>query len=77
MKVAADGKKKFTLLTEAPAAASRIPTVTELNAGIDISCAVLDSDANWSPPRRTGSTRSPPARRATPRRWARRTTTPP
>jgi len=48
MKVAADGKKKFTLLTAAPAAASRIPTVTELNAGIDISCAVLDSDANWS-----------------------------
>jgi len=48
MKVAADGKKKFTLLTAAPAAASRIPTVTELNAGIDISCAVLDSDANWT-----------------------------
>jgi hypothetical protein len=49
VKVAADGKKKFTLLTAAPAAASRIPTVTELNAGIDISCAVLDSDANWTP----------------------------
>lgn len=48
MKVAADGKKKFTLLTEAPAAASNIPTVTELNAGKDISCAVLDSDANWT-----------------------------
>jgi len=48
MKVAADGKKKFTLLTAAPAAATRIPTVTELNAGIDISCAVLDSDANWT-----------------------------
>ena len=49
MKVAADGKKKFTLLTQAPAAASGVPTVTELNAGDDISCAVLDSDANWSP----------------------------
>lgn len=49
MKVAADGKKKFTLLTAAPAATSGIPTVTELNAGIDISCAVLDSDANWTP----------------------------
>lgn len=48
MKVAADGKKKFTLLTTAPAAASGIPNVTELNAGKDISCAVLDSDANWS-----------------------------
>lgn len=47
MKVAADGKKKFTLLLTAPA--SRIPTATELNAGIDISCVVLDSDANWSP----------------------------
>lgn len=48
MKVAADGKKKFTLLTAAPAAATGIPTVTELNAGDDISCAVLDSDANWT-----------------------------
>ena len=48
MKVAADGKKKFTLLTEAPAAADNIPTATELNAGHDISCAVLDSDANWT-----------------------------
>lgn len=46
MKVAADGKKKFTLLTTAPAA--RIPTVAELEAGQDISCAVLDSDANWT-----------------------------
>jgi len=48
VKVAADGKKKFSLLIAAPAAASGIPTVSELNAGIDISCAVLDSDANWS-----------------------------
>lgn len=46
MKVAADGRKKFTLLTTAPAA--RIPTAAELNAGQDISCAVLDSDANWT-----------------------------
>lgn len=46
MKVAADGKKKFTLLLQKPA--GRIPTATELNAGQDISCAVLDSDANWT-----------------------------
>lgn len=46
MKVAADGKKKFTLLTAAPA--GRIPTAAELNAGLDISCAVLDSDASWT-----------------------------
>lgn len=46
MKVAADGRKKFTLLTTAPAA--RIPTAAELNAGQDISCAVLDSDANFT-----------------------------
>jgi len=49
MKVAADGKKKFTLLTQAPAAPSGIPTLAELTAGDDISCAVLDSDANWTP----------------------------
>lgn len=48
MKVAADGKKKFTLLLAKPAAASGIPTAAELNAGKDISCAVLDSDANWT-----------------------------
>lgn len=46
MKVAADGKKKFTLLLVKPAAAK--PTAAELNAGKDISCAVLDSDANWT-----------------------------
>lgn len=46
MKVAADGKKKFTLLLTKPAAAK--PTAAELNAGKDISCAVLDSDANWT-----------------------------
>lgn len=46
MKVAADGKKKFTLLLTEPA--GPVPTATELNAGQDISCAVLDSDANWT-----------------------------
>lgn len=46
MKVAADGKKKFTLLLTKPAAAKA--TAAELNAGKDISCAVLDSDANWT-----------------------------
>lgn len=46
MKVAADGKKKFALLLTKPA--GRVPTATELNAGQDISCAVLDSDANWT-----------------------------
>lgn len=48
MKVAADGKKKFTLLLVKPAAVTGIPTATELNAGQDISCAVLDADANWT-----------------------------
>jgi hypothetical protein len=48
MKVAADGRKKFTLLLAKPAATSGIPTAAELNAGKDISCAVLDSDANWT-----------------------------
>lgn len=46
MKVAADGKKKFALLTTKPA--KRIPSLMELTAGIDISCIVLDSDANWT-----------------------------
>ena len=46
MKVAADGKKKFTLLLTKPALP--IPTAAELNAGQDISCAVLDSDANFT-----------------------------
>ncbi|WP_285240062.1 hypothetical protein [Pseudarthrobacter sp. MEB009] len=49
MKVSADGKKKWALLTEKPAAASGIPTATELNAGIDFSCVVLESDIAWSP----------------------------
>lgn len=47
MKVAADGKKKFTFLTAAPADPTA-PTATELEAGIDGSCQILDSDANWT-----------------------------
>ena len=46
MKSAADGKKKFTLLLTKPAALK--PTAAELNAGLDVSCMVLDSDANWT-----------------------------
>lgn len=49
MKVSADGKKKWAMLLTKPAAASGIPTETELNAGIDFSCVVLESDINWSP----------------------------
>ncbi|MDJ0321829.1 hypothetical protein [Pseudarthrobacter sp. PS3-L1] len=48
MKVSADGKKKWALLLAKPAAASGIPSLTELNAGTDFSCAVLESDINWS-----------------------------
>lgn len=47
MKVSADGKKKWAILTEQPAAL--IPTAAELNAGIEASCVILDSDVNWSP----------------------------
>ncbi|ACV09811.1 phage tail tube protein [Jonesia denitrificans] len=39
----ADGKKKFTILPDAPADINAI-TVTEANAGKDYSCAVLSSD---------------------------------
>jgi hypothetical protein len=46
VKSAADGKKKFTLLLTKPA--SLKPTAAELNAGLDVSCMVLDSDANWT-----------------------------
>ncbi|TVU61573.1 hypothetical protein FQP90_13615 [Paenarthrobacter nitroguajacolicus] len=49
MKRSADGKKKWALLTEKPAAASGIPNEDELNAGIDFSCVVLESDISWSP----------------------------
>ena len=53
MKVSADGKKKWAMLTEKPAAASNIPTEDELNAGIDFSCVVLESDIAGLQPRRT------------------------
>lgn len=48
MKVSADGKKKWALLTEKPAAITGIPTAAELNAGLDFSCVVLESDITWS-----------------------------
>lgn len=43
----AEGRTKFTILTTKPADPAA-PTVTELNAGIDISCAILSSDFAWS-----------------------------
>lgn len=49
MKSSADGKKKWAMLTEKPAAASGIPNEDELNAGIDFSCVVLESDIAWTP----------------------------
>lgn len=42
----ADGKTKFTILTSAPTDPAA-PTSTELNAGIDASCAILSSDFLW------------------------------
>lgn len=47
MKTSADGKKKWAMLLTKPA--GPIPTATELNAGIDFSCVVLESDITWSP----------------------------
>ncbi|GAW54746.1 hypothetical protein [Nocardioides sp. PD653] len=43
----ADGHVKLTILTDEPANPAA-PTASELNAGIDFSCAVLASDFNWS-----------------------------
>jgi hypothetical protein len=43
----AEGHKKFTVLTTKPANVLQ-PTVTELNAGIDASCAILESDFTWT-----------------------------
>lgn len=43
----ADGHMKLTILTTEPADPAE-PTVTELNAGIDVSCDVLASDFTWS-----------------------------
>lgn len=42
----ADGRTKFTLLTTRPEN-PQAPTASELNAGIDASCAVLASDFNF------------------------------
>lgn len=47
MKTSADGKKKWALSLTKPAGV--IPTATELNAMIDPSCVILDSDVTWSP----------------------------
>lgn len=46
MKKSADGKKKWAILTTKPA--GPIPTVAELEAGIDPSCQILESDIAWS-----------------------------
>lgn len=43
----ADGKIKFTVLTTKPANPAA-PTVTELSAGIDMSCDILTSDFTWT-----------------------------
>lgn len=43
----ADGHIKLTILTTPPLNPAA-PTVTELNAGIDVSCNVLASDFTWS-----------------------------
>lgn len=43
----ADGKLKFSILTQKPANPDA-PTAAELNAGIDASCAILNSDFAWS-----------------------------
>lgn len=48
LKVLAEGKTKFTLLTTAPANEAA-PTVAELTAGLDLSCAVLTSDFQFGP----------------------------
>ena len=44
----ADGHRKFIVLDEEPNIPAT-PTVTELAAGIDMSCDVLDSDFRFSP----------------------------
>lgn len=43
----ADGHVKLTILLDEPVNPAA-PTATELNAGIDVSCAVLASDFTWS-----------------------------
>lgn len=47
-RVLADGKTKFTILTTAPANPAA-PTVSELDAGIDVSCDILTGDFTWTP----------------------------
>jgi len=47
MKMASDGKWKASLLTSKPANEAA-PTQAELQAGIEISCNVLDSDKSWT-----------------------------
>jgi len=47
MKTSADGKKKWALLTTKPANGWLDPSATELNAGIDPSCNILESDITW------------------------------
>lgn len=42
-----DGHIKFAILTDKPANPAA-PTVAELEAGIDASCAILNSDFQWS-----------------------------
>ena len=48
MKTSADGKKKWALLTTKPANGWLDPNADELNAGLDISCNILESDINWT-----------------------------
>lgn len=48
LKVLAEGKRKFTILTEAPANESA-PTAAELNAGLDLSLAVLAANFAFGP----------------------------
>jgi hypothetical protein len=45
-RVLADGHIKFTILTTAPANPAA-PTITELNAGLDLSCKVLTEGFSW------------------------------
>lgn len=42
-----DGHIKFTILTEEPDDVEN-PTVTELNAGIQAECSILNSDFSWT-----------------------------
>lgn len=47
VRVLADGRTKFTILTTKPADPAN-PTAAELNAGIDLSCKVLADGFAWS-----------------------------